>query len=128
MKRYFFLLTFFIFGYIYCYAQSDSSTSQNQKVYSIVEIMPSFPGGEEKMMQYVSKNLKKPKKNKREGVVIVRFIVAKSGKVIDATIYRGLGAEQDSAAIEVVRSMPDWSPGTQDGRPVNVNFQLPIHF
>jgi protein TonB len=101
------------------------------KIFTIVEEMPSFPGGEEKMLEYVAKNIKYPPVARENGItgrVYVNFYIDKDGKVQNAKVVRGIGGGCDEEALRVVRSMPQWKPGKQNGRAVNVNYNLPINF
>ena len=101
------------------------------KIFTIVEEMPSFPGGEEKMLEYVSRNIKYPPMARENGItgrVYVNFYIDKDGKVQNAKIVRGIGGGCDEEALRVVRAMPQWKPGKQNGRTVNVNYNLPINF
>ncbi len=100
-------------------------------VYTVVEVMPEFPGGNEALFAYISKNIKYPEKAKKEkiqGRVFVSFVVEKSGNVSNASILRGIGGGCDEESLRVVSEMPDWKPGLQDGKPVRVQFNLPIKF
>ena len=93
--------------------------------------MPTFPGGEEALLKFVMANTNYPreaKKSKIRGKVYVSFIVDKEGKVKDAVVKKGIGGGCDEEALRVVQMMPQWIPGTQDGRPVDVKFNLPIPF
>lgn len=97
----------------------------------IVEEMPSFPGGDEAMMAWIAGNLKYPAealKNKIEGVVIVRFAVSETGKVKDAQVVRSSDPLLDAEALRIVNGMPDWKPGRQSGKPVEVWYSLPVKF
>jgi protein TonB len=98
-----------------------------------VEEMPSFPGGEEALMKYMRKNIQFPaveKDNGIQGTVYVYFVINKEGKVEDAKIARGVkgGPGLDAEAIRVVKNMPAWSVGKQNGRAVKVQFTYPIKF
>ena len=93
--------------------------------------MPTFPGGEEALLKFVMANTNYPRearKSKIRGKVYVSFIVDKEGKVKDAVVKKGIGGGCDEEALRVVQMMPQWIPGTQDGRPVDVKFNLPIPF
>jgi protein TonB len=102
------------------------------KIFTIVEEMPQFPGGgEAALVRYLQSNIKYPamaRENGIEGIVYVTFVVDKEGKVKDAKILRGKGAGLDEEALRVVRSMPDWKPGKQNGRSVAVQYNLPVNF
>jgi len=103
----------------------------DEKVFSSVDEMPQFPGGEREMFNYLSQNLKYPdeaQKQKIQGMVVVSFVVKASGEITDATILRSLESSCDEEAIRVVNAMPRWIPGKQNGEAVNVEFKLPITF
>jgi TonB family protein len=100
-------------------------------VYQIVDEMPEFPGGVEALMDYVSRNVKYPesaKENNLQGRVLVKFVIEKDGSVSNVEVGRGWGNELDDEAVRVVKAMPKWKPGKQDGKPVRVSFILPINF
>jgi TonB family protein len=101
--------------------------------YQLVDIMPEFKGGIDSLMSFVRQNLKYPeweKENKIEGKVFVSFIVDKNGKIKDPKILRSVQGSKnfDKEVIRVITSMPDWTPGQQDGKYVDVQFNLPINF
>lgn len=109
----------------------ETPVEDEGKIFTIVEEMPSFPGGEEKMLEYVAKNIKYPaiaRENGITGRVYVNFYIDKDGKVQSAKVVRGIGGGCDEEALRVVRMMPQWKPGKQNGRAVNVNYNLPINF
>ena len=101
------------------------------QVFTIVEEMPSFPGGESKLFEYLGKNVKYPQMATDmgiSGVVYVTFVVDEHGKVKDPKVLRGIGGGCDEEAIRVVKNMPTWEPGKQRGKPVRVQYNLPIRF
>lgn len=101
------------------------------KIFTVVEEMPSFPGGEEKLFDYLRKNIKFPpvaRENGIQGRVFVTFVVDKDGRVKDARILRGIGGGCDEEALRVISNMPDWKPGKQNGRSVSVQYNLPVNF
>lgn len=101
------------------------------KVFTVVEEMPNFPGGEEKLFEYLQKNIKYPpvaRENGIQGRVYVTFVVDKDGKIKEAKVLRGIGGGCDEEALRVVRSMPDWKAGRQNGRNVQVQYNLPVNF
>ncbi len=101
------------------------------KVFLVVEEMPSFPGGEEKLMEYLRSKIKYPtiaRENGITGRVYVSFIVDKDGKIKDVKKLRGIGGGCDEEALRVVSTMPDWKPGRQNGRNVTVQYNLPVNF
>lgn len=119
-------------------AQTDSTAAEpsgevKKEVFQFVEQMPEFPGGQEAMYKFISKNLVYPASARdlgKQGKVILRFKILDNGQIADVEAINnpklGYGLEQE--AIRVVRIMPDWSPGKQMGTPVNVYFTLPISF
>ncbi len=111
---------------------SDSVVSQkDDSVYSVVDRMPEFPGGEKKLIRFINENLRYPtdaKKKNEQGKVIVRFVVDKTGKVKDATVLKGMSASMDKEALRVVGKLPVWIPGEQAGNKVAVYKVVPIVF
>ena len=100
-------------------------------VYLEVDHNPEFPGGLEELMNFLSKNIRYPKEaydNKKEGTVFVEFIVNKNGSLEKAKVIRGVGFGCDEEALRVLRTMPDWEPGTFKGKPVSAQMKIPIKF
>jgi len=116
--------------------QSSSESARKSvkvdgEVFTLVENSPQFPGGMEKLGEYLGENLKYPEsaqKAKVEGKVFVSFIVTKTGEITDVQVLKGIGYGADAEAVRVVKKMPNWTPATQDGKAVNVKFNLPINF
>jgi TonB family protein len=108
--------------------QEEDST---EHVYYVSETMPSYPGGPAALMKYLSETVKYPAaayKNKIEGRVIVSFIVKRDGQLSNAEVVRSVSPELDAEALRVVKGMPKWIPGKQDGKPVNVRYTVPLTF
>lgn len=106
-------------------------SSSKSDMYSMVEETPSFPGGEEKMKEFITKNLNYPKKaleNSIQGVVYVSFEIDKKGKVGKVKVLRGIGSDCDEEAIRVIKMMPDWIPAISSGKAVSSLFTIPITF
>ena len=83
------------------------------------------------MMEYVAKNVKYPQEAKDkeiQGRVFVGFVVEKDGSVTNVKVTRGIGGGCDEEAVRVIKAMPKWTPGKQKGKPVRVNYQIPINF
>ena len=97
------------------------------EIFQIVEEMPSFPGGEGKLMEYVAKNIKYPQ-IAREGRVFVGFVVEPDGSISNVKLLRGIGGGCDEEAMRVIKSLPKWKPGKQRGKPVRVSYQIPVFF
>lgn len=104
---------------------------EENKVFTAVEQMPQFPGGEPALMQYIYKNIKYPPvamENGIQGRVVVQFVVTKTGKIGEVKIARGKDPDLDKEAMRVVKSLPDFIPGKMNGQAVNVWYTLPITF
>ena len=97
----------------------------------IVETMPSFRGGQQKLFEFLGNNLVYPLEAKEagiEGKVFVEFYIERDGTVCDAKVLRGIGYGCDDEALRVIGLMPKWSPGKQRGKAVRVRYTLPINF
>jgi TonB family protein len=106
-------------------------TQEKQDVVLMADVMPEFPGGTEKLMEYLKTNIKYPEEAKTKGIkgrVFVQFIVSNTGKIKDTKIMRGVNKLLDDEAIRVIKAMPDWKPGLKDGKPVNVQMNIPVNF
>ena len=111
--------------------QAPEPSAQDTKVYETVEQLPEFPGGMEAMIKFLSENVKYPAqavKDKIEGRVLVQFIVEKTGQIGEVKVARSVSEELDAEAVRVVKSMPNFTPGRQDGKAVAVWYTLPIMF
>ncbi len=104
---------------------------EENKVFDIVEQQPLFPGGPAALMKYLSENTKYPvvaQENGVQGRVIVQFVVEKDGSISDVHVLRGVDPSLDKEAVRVVKSMPRWTPGKQNGITVRVNYRVPVLF
>ncbi|MCQ2336685.1 MAG: energy transducer TonB [Paludibacteraceae bacterium] len=104
---------------------------EEQKIHVVVEKMPEFPGGQDAMNRYLSRNIKYPliaQENNIQGRVICQFVVNQDGKIVDVQVVRGVESSLDAEAIRVIKSMPAWTPGKQGGKNVRVKYTLPIRF
>lgn len=100
-------------------------------IFTVVEDMPSYPGGQGAMMKFLAANIKYPAQAKENGIqgrVFINFVVEADGKVSNVKLLRGIGGGCDEEAIRVVNAMPNWTPGKQDGESVRVSFNLPVKF
>ena len=107
------------------------NSTPEKEVFIVVEEMPVFKGVIEALRVYVASALKYPAiaiANGISGQVFVQFVVSKTGKVTDAKVAKGVDPSLDKEALRIVNSMPDWIPGTQRGRAVDVSFSMPISF
>lgn len=102
-----------------------------QEIFQIVEEMPSYPGGDQKLMEYIAKNIKYPQIARESGIqgrVFVGFVVEPDGHVSNVKLLRGIGGGCDEEAMRVIKSMPKWKPGKQRGKAVRVSYQIPVMF
>lgn len=104
---------------------------EENKVFDIVEQQPLFPGGPAALTKYLSENTKYPvvaQENGVQGRVTVQFVVEKDGSISDVHVLRGVDPSLDKEAVRVVKSMPRWTPGKQNGITVRVNYRVPVLF
>lgn len=102
-----------------------------QEVFTIVEEMPGYPGGDAKMYEYLGKNIKYPqiaRESSIQGRVFVNFVVEPDGSVTNVKVLRGIGGGCDEEAMRVIKSLPKWKPGKQRGKAVRVSYQIPVFF
>ena len=103
----------------------------SNKVFDVVEEMPSFPGGQGALMSFLSSNIKYPvvaQENGVQGRVIVSFVVERDGSISDVKVARSVDPSLDREAQRVVKSMPRWKPGKQNGSAVRVKYTVPVVF
>ncbi len=125
--RWIFICLFLLVGLNKTNAQNKSE----EPIYTIVDEMPQFNGGEEGLKKYLIENIKYPNEAKKtgvEGVVYVSFYVDTDGKVKNGMVMKGVNLLLDQEALRVVNAMPVWTPGKQDGKTVKVQYNLPIRF
>lgn len=110
----------------------QTDTTKKKKTWVCMpETMPQFPGGKLMLMKYLADNIKYPAsavKAKKQGRVIVTFIVQKDGSVTHAKIAKSIDPKLDAEALRIVKGMPKWTPGTQNGKPVSVRYMVPVKF
>ena len=102
-----------------------------QDVFDVVEKMPEFPGGVQELLGFLSKTIKYPAEAEKAGTqgrVIATFVVRKDGSISDARVVKSVDPLLDAEALRVINAMPAWIPGTQNGKPVNVKYTVPISF
>lgn len=112
-------------------AQPEPPKEEETKVFDVVEVMPSFPGGQGALFEYLSKNIKYPvvaEENGVQGRVIVTFVVERNGSITDVQVAKSVDPSLDKEAVRVVKSMPHWIPGKQNGSAVRVKFTVPVTF
>lgn len=101
------------------------------KVFDVVEVMPSFPGGQGALMSYLNSHTKYPvvaQENGVQGRVTVSFVVERDGSITDVHVVRSVDPSLDREAARVISSMPNWQPGKQNGSAVRVKFNVPVQF
>lgn len=116
---------------LFSFMTSTAQTKKNDMVFDVVEVMPQFPGGQIAMLKYIMENMKYPEQAMKEGIqghVTVRFIVEKDGSISDVKPVLSVHPLLNKEAVRVVKSMPKWSPGKHNGKPVRVRFNLPVMF
>ena len=104
---------------------------EENKVFDVVEQMPSYPGGMGALMQYLSSHIKYPviaEENGIQGRVICTFVVERDGSITDVKIAKSVDPSLDKEAMRVVSSMPKWIPGKQNGSAVRVKYNVPVSF
>ena len=112
-------------------SEKNQSDKKSTVVYDVVEQMPQYPGGMGEFMKYVGTNIKYPKEAvaaKKQGTVLVSFVIEKDGRVSNPKVFQSVDANLDAEALRVVGTSPKWTPGTQDGKPVPVHYVVPIQF
>ena len=112
-------------------AQPEPPKEEENKVFEVVEQMPAFPGGDAALMKYLQENVHYPTialENDVQGRVVVGFVVEKDGSITDVTVIKSQDPSLDREAARVVKSMPRWIPGKQNGSAVRVKYQVPVTF
>jgi periplasmic protein TonB len=131
-----YLFFLFLLGATNLLAQSSLSPDtlsnvDNGEIFTVVDVMPEYPGGNEAMVRFIGSNTQYPTSARRsgeEGTVFVGFIITKQGDIRDVKTVKGVSPAVNEEAERVIRSMPRWIPGMQAGKNVSVRFVLPIKF
>lgn len=111
--------------------KAEPKPEVENKVFDVVEEMPSFPGGNAALMKYLADNIKYPvvaQENGVQGRVVVSFVVERDGSITDVKVVRSVDPSLDREATRVVKSMPKWNPGKQNGSAVRVKYNVPVSF
>ena len=126
------LLFFLILGFTtLTTARAQNTDTPCCKVFQVVEQMPQFPGGQAAMMKFIADSLRYPSvacENRIEGRVVVQFVVDCEGNILNPLVVWSVDPLLDREAIRLVKLMPKWTPGTQNGKPVNVIGLVPVIF
>ena len=112
-------------------AQPEPPKEEETKVFDVVEVMPTFPGGQQALFEWLSKNIKYPvvaEENGVQGRVIVTFVVERNGSITDVQVAKSVDPSLDKEAVRVVKAMPHWIPGKQNGSAVRVKYTVPVTF
>lgn len=108
---------------------TKATVSSSDKIYTLTEKMPVFPGGSAALKKYLEENVTYPQSARGEqGRVIVSFVVEKDGTVSNAKVRRSVHPDLDAEAVRVVEAMPKWRPGRHNGEVVRVKYNVPITF
>jgi TonB family protein len=130
MKNLLIILSLFLFsGNIYAQLKVIKTDTSYSDVLTVVDVAPTFPGGDEKLYEFLGENMIYPAEAKEkgiEGIVYVNFIVEKDGSLSNARILRDIGGGCGEEVLRVVSIMPPWNPGKQKGEVVRVNFNFPV--
>ncbi len=100
-------------------------------IYNVIDQMPEFPGGIDKLLQFINDNMKYPSKAQMEGIqgrVIVQFIVDEDGYIMEPNIVRNVEPSLDNEALRLIKMLPQWKPGTLKGKAVKVKYTVPVAF
>nr|WP_302436157.1 TonB family protein [Bacteroides intestinalis] len=111
--------------------QKEAEAEDPNKIYDNAEVMPEYPGGQVALMRYIAQNVKYPKsaqENGTQGIVVVQFVVDADGSVTNAHVITSVDPYLDEEALRVIKSMPRWTPGKLNGKPVRVKYTTPIKF
>lgn len=131
-RLYIFLVSVLITGKAtVLFAQAEPIKEVSEEVFLKVEQMPEFPGGQDSLWSFIQENIQYPEKSREQqiqGTVYARFIVNKTGKAEKFEIVRGINDEMNNEVLRVLKLMPDWSPGKQNGKAVSTQFVLPVKF
>ena len=109
----------------------ETTTPETEKIYTWVQVKPSFPGGEEARLKWLKENLEYPQQavaDEIQGLVQVGFVVEKDGSITDVKVVQSAHSTLDREAIRLVKAMPKWIPGKQNGNTVRAYFTQPIRF
>lgn len=109
----------------------EEPDAQGDEIFVVVDKMPQFPGGMDAYMKWLSRHLRYPLaavRTKKQGEVLVRFVVNANGTISDIAVVQGVSPALDQETLRVMRLMPRWEPGEQQGKPVRVLFTLPVIF
>ena len=111
--------------------QTDSIKSNRKEIFTIIEEQPSFPGSKDALSKYISSEQRRfnyTKDDPDKGTVYLTFHIDTHGTITNPKVIRGVNARLDSLAIEIVKGMPNWTPGKFRNKNIDVDFNMPITF
>lgn len=111
--------------------ETEEPSTNESDITDFAEVDPAFPGGESAMIKFIQENVTYPELSREmgeQGTVYVQFVVNTDGSIQDVKVLKGVSELLDREAVRVIKKMPKWSPGKQDGEPVRVRYQIPINF
>lgn len=111
--------------------EETTSESEDDEIYMITEVMPEFEGGNEGLQRFIAENVVYPPEAKDQNIsgrVFITFVVNQEGKVENVEVLKGVHPLLDEAAIQCIKSLPDFTPGMQDDKPAKVRYNIPINF
>ena len=129
MKQLFMLIALLLSSSLTVIAQE--SEKEDRKVYDLVDQMPTYPGGQSALFQWLSHIIKYPVEAERHGIqgrVITQFVVMPDGILDSIKVVNSVDPSLDNEAIRVIRAMPKWNPGMKNGKPVMTRYILPVSF
>lgn len=118
-------------GYVLSKEELAAIKRAEEQVFTVVEKMPEYPGGQKALLKYLASSVKYPESAMRNGIegrVSCSFIVRKNGSITDAEVIRGVDPALNAEALRIINAMPEWSPGEQRGKAVNVKYTVPVSF
>lgn len=111
--------------------KTESKAGDNERIFTVVEEQPEYPGGNEEMFKFLGRKIHYPSPASRAGIqgkVFVNFVVTSEGDIKDVKVLKGIGYGCDEEAVRVISQFPQWTPGKQSGKAVSVKFTVPINF
>ena len=112
-------------------AQPEPKPEVETKIFEVVEQMPQFPGGDDALMKFLKEHVNYPvvaQENGVQGRVVISFVVERDGSITDVKVARSVDPSLDREAARVVKCMPNWIPGKQNGSAVRVKYNVPVSF
>lgn len=111
--------------------EPETPPTDESDVSDFAEVDPEFPGGESAMIKFIQENVTYPEMSREmgeQGTVYVQFVVNTDGSIQNVKVLKGVSELLDKEAVRVIKKMPNWSPGKQNGEPIRVRYQIPIRF